>query len=59
MNDIEIEGPMILNIAALMIFAAQIMHEAADIMGEAEASTETTLKSNEKSYKVTVTVSQI
>lgn len=59
MDEIEITEPITLNIASLMIFAAQLMHKAADIMGEAEARTETKLKTNNKTYKVTITVSEL
>lgn len=59
MNPIKVSKDAILGIADLMIFAAEVMHEAADIMGEAEASTKTTLKSSGKTYEVKIIVSQV
>lgn len=48
-----------IGLADILIFSAEILSEAADIMGQASASTKTKLKSTGKSYEVSITVTEI
>lgn len=48
-----------LGVADILIIGAELLSEAADVMGEAEASTEVKLKSTGKKYQATLIVSEI